>query len=70
MKRPSNPSRNVRAAAQPQPAVANKDDDRKRQMEEFRKLKADKEILDKRIAAKLAQSKAREEEVRSSEDEA
>ncbi|GMH61864.1 hypothetical protein TL16_g03348 [Triparma laevis f. inornata] len=64
MKRPSNPSRNVRAAAQPQPqpAVANKDDDRKRQMEEFRKLKADKEILDKRIAAKLAQSKAREEE--------
>ncbi|GMH93888.1 hypothetical protein TrVE_jg1907 [Triparma verrucosa] len=64
MKRPSNPSRNVRAAAQApaKPIATSRDDDRKRQMEEFRKLKADKEILDKRIAAKLAQSKAREEE--------
>ena len=31
-------------------------------MEEFRKLKADKEMLDRRVAAKMAQSKANREE--------
>jgi len=72
MKRPSNPSRNVRAAARPKPEApsSSKEDDRKRQMEEFKKLKADKEMLDRRVAAKMAQSKAnREEEEKAKEKE-